>query len=218
MHADDILITGKYEEKHLATLEKVLDRLETAGLHLQRKKCHYLMSSVKYLRHRMDTQGLHPTEEKLRAIKDAPELNVGRAEGIFGYAMILLQFHSKHGMATALNPLYQLLLSSQVLVHYDPDQEIVLACDASESGIGVVLSHRQPDSTNKPIGFVPQTLTDTEKRYSQLEKEGLACVFGVTRFHAYIYGRGFTLTTDHKPTARPTGTKSCNFTSSSWLH
>ena len=92
-----------------------------------------------------------------------------------------------------------LLLSSQVLMHYDPDQEIVLACDALESGIGAVLSHRQPDGTDKPIGFVSQTLTDTEKRYSQLEKEGLACVFGVTQFHAYIYGRSFTLITDHKP-------------------
>ena len=90
------------------------------------------------------------------------------------------------------------LLLSQVLVHFDLDQEIVLACDASESGIGVVLLHRQPDGTDKPIGFVSQTLTDTEKWYSQLE-EGLACVFGVTRFHAFIYGKCFTLITDHKP-------------------
>ena len=221
VYIDDILITGKDEEKHLATLEKVLDRLETAGLRLQRKKCHYLMSSVQYLGHRIDAHGLHPTEEKLRAIKEAPEPNnVGELKAFLG----MLSYYSNFipNMATALHPLYQLLkqnakwkwtaveqatfqkakdllLSSQVLVHYDPDQEIVLACDASESGIGAVLSHRQPDGTDKPIGFVSRTLTDTEKRYSQLEKEGLACVFGVTRFHAYIYGRSFTLITDHKP-------------------
>ena len=164
-------------------------------------------------------QGLHPTECKLRAIKDAPEpKNMGELKAFLG----MLSYYSIFipNMATVLAPLYQLLkqdvewkwtaveqatfkkakdllLSSQVLVHYDPDQEITLACDASESGIGAVLSHRR-DGTDKPIGFVSRTLTDTEKKYSQLEKEGLACVFGVTHFHTYIYGRSFTLITDHK--------------------
>ena len=51
---------------------------------------------------------------------------------------------------------------------------------------------------SEPIGFVSRTLTDTEKKYSQVEKEGLACVFGVSRFHAYLFGHKFTLVTDNK--------------------
>ena len=56
-----------------------------------------------------------------------------------------------------------------------------------------------PDGTEHPVGFASQTLSNAEKNYSQLEKKGLACVFGVKKFHTYLYGRSFTLLTDHKP-------------------
>ena len=64
------------------------------------------------------------------------------------------------------------LLSSQVLAHYDPNLELVMACDASAYGMGVVLSHRMPDRVERPIGFVLRTLSDTENKYLQMEKEG----------------------------------------------
>ena len=55
------------------------------------------------------------------------------------------------------------------------------------------------DGTERPVGFVSRTLSDTERKYSQIEKEALACVVGVTRFHAFLWGHLFTLQTDHKP-------------------
>lgn len=63
----------------------------------------------------------------------------------------------------------ELLLSSQVLVHFDPSKEIRLACDASSYGIGAVLSHLLPDGSEKPIGFISRTLSDAECGYSQIE-------------------------------------------------
>ena len=93
----------------------------------------------------------------------------------------------------------QLLTSAQLLVHYDPELELILACDASAHGIGAVLSHRMPDSSEKPIGFVSRTLSKTEIKYLQIEKEGLSCVFGVKKFHSNLYGHHFTLIIDHKP-------------------
>ena len=87
----------------------------------------------------------------------------------------------------------------KVFVHFDLKLPIVLACDAMSFGIGAVLAHKMPDGTEKPIGFASRTLSAAEKQYSQIEKEGLSCVFGVQRFHAYLIGRHFSLITNHKP-------------------
>ena len=64
--------------------------------------------------------------------------------------------------------------------------------------MGAVLSHRTDDG-EKPIAFASRSLTAAEKTYAQLEKEGLAIVFGVRKFHDYLFGRKFEIRSDHKP-------------------
>ena len=221
VYTDDILITGKTEADHLAALEEVLKSLENAGLRLKRDKCVFLAPSVIYLDYRVDAQGIHPVSEKVKAIQDAPRpRNVTELKSYLG----LLTYYSRFlpNLSNTLTPLYKLLkrtvqwrwteqqekafteskkllLSSQLLVHFDPTLEIQLACDASAYGISAVLSHKMPNGSEKPVGFVSRTLSDAEKKYSQIEKEALACVFGVKWFHAYLFGHHFTLQTDHKP-------------------
>jgi hypothetical protein len=90
-----------------------------------------------------------------------------------------------------------LLKSSSLLVHYDPLKKLVLSYDASSTGS--VLSHDMGDGNEKPIAYASRTLGPAEKNYSQLEKEGLAIIFGVKKFHQYLYGQKFKILTDHKP-------------------
>ena len=180
-----------------------------------------MAKSVQYLGHIIDGEGLRPMSDKIEAVQKAPSpQNVSELKSYLG----LLSYYGKFlpQLATKLAPLYvllgstvpwrwtkkeatafqdskELLLSSQILVHFDLNQELVLSCDASPYGVGAVLSHRFSDGTDRPIGFASRSLTKAERKYSQLEKEGLACIFGVKRFHSYLYGRKFTLITDHKP-------------------
>ncbi|KAL5499597.1 hypothetical protein EMCRGX_G011045 [Ephydatia muelleri] len=209
------------DKEHLETLEKVLYKLKEAGIHLNKDKCFFLQESVVYLGYKIDKNGIHPLAEKVEAVKNAPEpKNITELKSYLG----LLTYYSRFlpRMATMLAQLYRLLqakipwnwtqkekmafensknllLSAKVLVHFDPNKELILACDASSYGVGAVLSHKMSDGTDRPIAFASRTLSSAEKNYSQLEKEGLACIFGVKRFHLYLYGRNFTIVTDHKP-------------------
>ncbi|XP_072357065.1 uncharacterized protein [Scyliorhinus torazame] len=100
---------------------------------------------------------------------------------------------------TAFRRVKQQLSSSGLLTHYDPGKPLLVTCDASPYGIGAVLSHKMENGAERPIAFASRTLTAAEKKYAQIEKEGLAVVFAVKRFHQYVYGRHFTIVTDHKP-------------------
>lgn len=199
VYLDDILVSGKDEEEHLKRLDIVHQRLQKAGLKLKDSKCEFLVTSVIYLEYRINAEGLHPVNEKIKAIQDAPEpKNLTELKSYLG----LLSYYSRFlpNMSSNLAPLNQLLhkqvqwvwtdkerhafeaskqllnVSSQTLAHFDPKLQIVLACDASAYGIGAVLSHRLSDGTEKPVGFTSRTLSTAEKKYSQLEKEGLACI------------------------------------------
>lgn len=82
-----------------------------------------------------------------------------------------------------------------------------MAADDSEYGIGAVISHRFSNGMKKPIYHACRSLATAERNYGQVEKEGLALVFAVRKFHRYLHGRHFTLLADHKPLLAIYGSK-----------
>ncbi len=219
-YLDDILVAGKTMQEHCRSLASVFEKLQSAGFKLNKSKCKFEQSSVEYLGHVIDEKGLHPTREKLDAIRDAPApKDVSALKSFLGLLMFYSRFMSDH--ATVLAPLNNLLrknvqwkwtnteqrafndakkliLESKTLVHYNPALPIYLSCDASSYGAGAVLSHKI-DGQYRPISFASCSLTDSQRNYSQIEKEAFSIIFGLKRFHQYIYGRTVTIITDHKP-------------------
>lgn len=221
VYLDDILITAATEEQHNERLRSVLQRLRGAGLRAKREKCFFHRQEVEFLGYKVDAQGIHPTEEKTRAIVDAPEpTSKGELQAFLGlisfYSMFLkdratvaeslhrlLDKNAKWSWGQeerqAFQDLKNVLLSNTVLAHYDESKPLILSCDASPYGVGAVLSQPTDHGQEAPVAFASRTLGSAERNYSQLDKEGLAVVFGVSYFHRYIAGREVTIVTDHKP-------------------
>jgi len=87
------------------------------------------------------------------------------------------------------------LVHSPALAHYDPSKPIRHACNASPYGVGAVISQAEKNGQEKPVAFSSRSLSKAERNYAHIEREALALIFWVQ----YLYGRVFTLQTDHKP-------------------
>ena len=226
---DDILIWGKNEQENLRILEEVFTRLRQHNVKLNLGKCQFLKTSVQYLGHIVSSKGIQPVQDKVEAIRKAPTpSNLTELQSFLG----MVQYYGKFipNLSMVLHPLYErlkadalwswdsacddafnqckrLLSSDTVLTHYDGSKPLILATDASPYGVGAVISHVMPDGSEKPIAYASRTLSAAEKNYSQIEREALAIVFGIKRYHQYLFARNFTLVTDHRPLTHIFGPK-----------
>ncbi|XP_062606687.1 uncharacterized protein K02A2.6-like [Saccostrea cucullata] len=218
---DDMIITGSSEEEHLKNLEAVLTRLDEYNLRVNLNKCEFFRERVSYCGHEIDCEGLHKTQSKIEAVVSAPKpKNVSELRSFLGivnyYARFLpnlssLLYPLHHLLSKsrkwswssecdkAFSEVKQLITSDEILTHYDPQREVRLACDASPYGLGCVLSHVMDDGSERPIAYASRSLSSAERNYSQIDREALGIVWGVKRFHTYLYGRHFSLLTDHRP-------------------
>ncbi|XP_062538690.1 uncharacterized protein K02A2.6-like [Armigeres subalbatus] len=195
-YLDDVLVGGRTKEEHDYNLKQVLQRLEQYGFTVRIEKCHFNMEQVEYLGQILDGDGIRPDPNKTAAIATMPPpQDVSSLRSYLGavnyYAKYvpemrklrfpmdqLLKSGAKWVWSEAcqrsFNRFREILQSPLTLSHYNPNLEIIVSADASNYGIA-------------------------ESNYSQNEKEGLALIFAVTRFHRMIFGRQFILETDHKP-------------------
>ena len=175
--------------------------------------------SVEYFGHQISKDGISPTKGKVHAILNMPSpQSVTELKSYLGllnyYSKFLPNLSSVFVLTTiqknnqwtwgtvqedAIQASKRMLDSKKLLVHYDAKKEVIFGCDASPYGTGAVLSHQLANGVEKPIAFASRSLISTEKKYSQIDKEALALIFGVETFHKYLFGHPFVLKTDHRP-------------------
>ena len=221
VRADDILVSGETDEQHVWHVDEVLARLKEAGLRAKLKKCRFMEEEVIFMGYIVSKDGHHPNPERIEALLKAPAPgNLAELQSYLGMVNYYAKFIPR--LAAIVEPLHTLLQRGEkwiwteeqeealrltkeklctvpVLTHYSPHLPIYLACDASPVGIRAVLSHILPDSSERPVAYASGTLVPAERNYSQFEREALSIMFGVRKFHNYIWGTPFTIITDHKP-------------------
>ncbi|KAK5853431.1 hypothetical protein PBY51_007214 [Eleginops maclovinus] len=220
--ADDVLITGQGETQEMAQrdhdekLRLFLNRCSQKNIKLNADKFKLREKETTYIGHLLTANGLRIHPEKVRAIDQMPKpTDVKAVQRLLGMVNYLAKF-CPH-LSDHCQPLRQLthkdcewnwteehdkaflkiketISSTPVLKYYSPEEELTVQCDASDTGLGAALIQR-----GKPIAFASRALTQTEKGYAQIEKEFLAMIFSLEKFHQYTYGRKVTVQSDHKP-------------------
>ena len=221
IYIDDIIVFSATFPQHLEWLQTVLEHLAAAGLRLKPSKCHFAQNQICYLGHIVSQQGVQADPEKLRAVSMYPAPpNIKELRHFLGLANYYWRFFE--GYSAIAEPLHKLtriteggykwsnecddafsllkqkLTMSPIVAYPCFEQPFILATDASEFAVGSVLSQKIK-GVERVISYWSCQLNKAERNYSTVEREALAVVAAVKEFYPYLYGRTFTLFTDHNP-------------------
>lgn len=222
VYLDDIIIFSASLQDHIQKLRTVFDRLRQTNLKVQLDKSEFLRKEVMYLGHTITKDGLKPNNDKIQAVLNYPlpetTTQIKSFLGLIGYYRRFIKDFAKvtqpltaclkkrnkliidKKYVDAFEKCKELLTSAPLLQYPDYDKPFILTTDASTVALGAVLSQGQVGS-DKPVAYASRTLSDTETRYSTIERELLAILWAVKHFRPYLYGRKFLIYTDHRPLA-----------------
>ncbi|KAK4296250.1 hypothetical protein Pmani_031249 [Petrolisthes manimaculis] len=221
--ADDFVVYGcgaTREEAmadHDRKLQEFLCRCNEQNVVLGIDKLQLRLSEVPFLGHVISEEGIKAAPQKIQAIVEMPAPNdlsgLRRLLGMVQYLAKFLprlsditkplreltkkdvQFVWREAQEESFKALKSAVTTTPVLRYYSVKDEVTVQCDASQSGLGAVLTQE-----GHPVAFASRALTPAEQRYAQIEKECLAIVFACERFHEYTYGRNtITVQSDHQP-------------------
>ena len=221
-YLDDVIIFSSTWAEHLWHLEEVLNRLKEARLTAKPKKCQLGMRQCSYLGHVVGGGEVRVEKQKVEAVQriSRPETKKGVRTflGLTGYYRRFIPDYatvavpltdmtrkSRPNMVTwtpegvaAFEKLKGALCSPPVLKTPDFSKPFVVQTDASERGVGGVLSQFGEGDCERPIAYFSRKLLTREEKYSTIEKECLAVKLAVHAFRVYVLGRPFTIQTDHR--------------------
>ena len=218
---DDIIVGGVDWEDHNRNLAALLRRIEDHNLTLRKEKCEFGKTTLNFHGHLFTADGLRPSPDKIQAVKDyePPKTKEelvsflqmlaylsryisnfsSRCEPLRRLTRDKLKFEWTQEQQTAFVDLKDAITSAPVLVPFYPDRQTLVICDGSPTGLGAGLFQKTQHGY-QPVHYVNRTLTDTESRYSQIEREALAVEFATSRLQMYLIGgKQFQIAADHKP-------------------
>lgn len=212
VYLDDIIIFGSTIQEHNRNLAIVFQRLREVELKLQPDKCEFLKPELEYLGHLVTAEGIKPNPQKIEAIKNFKNpktvTDIKSFLGLTGYYRKFIRnfskiakpligltkketpFHWTNEQQTAFDNLKDKLCNAPVLQYPDFTRQFTLTTDASNEGLGAILS--------QDGHYISRTLNTAEKNYSTTEKELLAIVWAIKRLRQYLLGRKFIIQTDHQ--------------------
>ena len=214
--ADDICVFGSTEAEHDERLHRLMSRAAEAGLVFNSSKCQIKQSQISFFGNIYSGDGITADPSKVQSICDIPtpttKEDLQRFLGMVTYLSPFIpnlanEANVLRGLLKANTPwawdethdrvfnrIKQITADSTCLQYYDTTKPVSLEVDASSKGLGAALVQDKG-----PIAYASKSLTETESRYNNIECECLAVAFGILRYHHYLYGRHFTVITDHKP-------------------
>lgn len=222
---DDIIIFSKNIEEHEEHLKTIFNKIKSNHLRLNLKKCKFAQESVKILGNIVSHRKITLDPSKIQAIKERNlPLKINDLRSFLGLANYCRSFLPKFAHIAA--PLFNLLKgeskrskktiqwdSSSSTAFYDlkktlnnstvrsqPDvtKKFILTTDASDIGIGAILSQINDNGKEQMISAFSKALDDTQRKYGITDRELLAVVKSIDHFRSYLLGKRFELRTDHK--------------------
>lgn len=216
-YIDDFLVWGKTKEEHDKRLINLLTRCKEINLKLNLKKCKFGTNEIMFLGHKISDKGIQPDYDKILAIKNykkpSCKKDIERFLGMITYVSKFIpnlsyktehlrnllksdiQWHWEEHHEKSFNELKEILCTKPILQFYDINKPVVVSVDSSQSAIGAVLLQN-----NLPIYYASKALTETQKNWAPIERETMAVLFGLERFHQFVYARNkITVESDHKP-------------------
>lgn len=220
VYMDDIICWSSDEFEHIDRLRKIFERLRRHHLKLKPKKCFFFRKSLKYLGHIVSDKGLSCDPEKVSAVVNFPRPDSLKSLrsflGLVGYYRRLIENFSdiSASLHKASSPnipfkwsdecehafisLKSALTTAPILAFPDFQREFFIHCDASDVALGAQLTQKDDNNVERPVSFASRILSPTEAKWSVTEREALALFWSVEHFRPYIYGRKFTVITDHR--------------------
>jgi transposase InsO family protein len=219
VYIDDILVFSNSLEEHIEHLSQIFERLRKHNYSIKLSKCWFGNEETTYLGHLINQHGVQPHPNKVEAIvkfKTPSSLtdvrsfmglvnyyhrfvnNLGTiAAPLYGLMKKNVTFYWSEACEKAFQQIKSILVTSPILRYPDFTKEFILCCDASDVGVASILSQIDDNNNEYVVAYASRSLSSEEVRYTTTEKECLAVIFGIKQFRTYLYGKHFTVYTDH---------------------